>query len=600
MALEYSVIVNNETTLKAEEGQNLLELLRSNNINISSPCGGKKSCGKCKLRVLNGGTKISDSEGSFLSENEIKNGYRLACFISVHNDLSIELLEEEAIKVMTDSLDIELSFNPSLKLYSFLKEEIDSEESCTYLDFLYNKSTTNNIDLSTIKNLSEIIDEELISCIAYDSKILKVSKEKIEKLYGLAVDIGTTTVALYLIDLLTGKEIDVYSFHNPQKKYGADVISRINYTQEARKVLELQEEIISALNKAILEICYKNNIERDDIYQASIVGNTVMIHFLLGVKADSIARAPYRPILTNSMELSASELNLSINPDGMIQLLPAISAYLGSDITADLLVTDFNTDEWNLLIDIGTNGEIVLGNKDRLLACATAAGPAFEGAKITFGMAGVPGAISKFKISQEKDFIYETIDSIEAKGICGSALIDIVGEFVENEIITRTGSFNNSMDEKFLQYMTEYQNMEAIKIASFNSNYLQSDSMDESILITQKDIRELQLAKGAIAAGINILLKEAGIDYSKINNIYIAGGFGSFINPVNACKIGLLPEKMQVKVVKIGNGAGLGAKACLYDKEQLVRAEEITNKLEYLELSLRSDFQEEFIKSLDF
>ncbi|MEJ6950403.1 ASKHA domain-containing protein [Natronospora cellulosivora (SeqCode)] len=598
--MKYSVLINNETTLKAKEGQNLLNLLRKNNINISSPCGGKKSCGKCKLRVLDGDSKISDSELSLLSENEIKNGYRLACCISIFSDLSIELLKEEAIKVMTDALDVELRFDPSLNLYSFSKEELDSEESSTYLDFLYNKSTTNNIDISSIKDLSEIIDEEIISCITFDSKILKVSKEKVEKLYGIAVDIGTTTVALYLIDLLTGKEIDVYSFHNPQKKYGADVISRINYTQTDGKVSELQEEIIRALNKAISEICSKNNIHRDDIYQATIVANTVMIHFLLGVKANSIARAPYRPIFTNSMQLSASEINLSINPEGVIQILPSISAYLGSDITADLLVTDFNTKEWKLLIDIGTNGEIVLGNKDKLIACSTAAGPAFEGAKIAFGMAGVSGAISKFEISDKKEFLYETIDFIDAKGICGSALIDIVGEFVEKEIITRTGSFNNDMDEKFMDYMTTYQNMQAIKIAPLDSISLTKDSIDDSILITQKDIRELQLAKGAIAAGINILLKEAGIDFSEINNIYLAGGFGSFIDPVNACIIGLLPEKMGDKVVKIGNGAGLGAKACLYDKEQLLRAERIVKQVEYIDLSLRADFQDEFLMSLEF
>ncbi len=590
MTWEYTVIINNDITLKATEGLNLLELLRKNNININSPCGGKKSCGKCKVRVLRGDTKISDSERSFLSQNELKNGYRLACCISISSDLSLELIEEDAIKVMTDTLDIDLRFDPSLKLYSFLKEEIKEKEGCSYLDFLFNNSFTNNIDLSTIQNLSEIIDEERISCITYDSKILKVTKKKVEKLYGLAVDIGTTTVALYLIDLLTGKEIDVYSFHNPQKKYGADVISRIKYTQEEDSVLKLQQEIITGLNNAIVEICSKNNIHRNDIYQASIVGNTIMIHFLMGMKADSIARAPYRPVLTNSIQVSAEELNLTINPDGVIKTLPAISAYVGSDIIADLLVTDFNTEEWNLLIDIGTNGEIVMGNKDRILACSTAAGPAFEGAKITYGMAGVPGAISRFKISQENDFIYETIDSLDAKGICGSALIDIIGEFVEKEIITRTGSFNNSMDEKFFEYMTTHQNMDAIKITP----------EDKSIKITQKDIRELQLAKGAIAAGINILIKEAGIDFSKINKIYLAGGFGSYIDPVNACKIGLLPEKMEDKVMKIGNGAGLGAKACLYDKEQLIRAEKIVNRVEYLELSLRQDFQNEFMMSMEF
>lgn len=582
--------------LEADKGINLLHLLRENNINIASPCGGNRTCGKCKVKIKGGSDDLTGSELKLLREDEIKMGCRLACAFTVIDDLKIELLEEGKLEVLTEGLEFKIDFNPPLKVHKLLNYESDEENSLSHLDILYRETSTDNIDSTLLKKIPEITGEEEVSLLKYRDKIISLNKGSIKKVFGLAVDIGTTTVAIYLINLLSGKELDVVSFHNPQKRYGADVISRINYVHnDNKKLKEMQDILIEELNQSIKKITLKNNLRRDDIYLMTVVANTIMSHFLLGVNPVSLSRAPYRPIFTNLMEISPLEIGLEINSRGIIQLLPAVSSYVGSDIIADLLVTDFSSEEWNLLIDIGTNGEIVLGNKRKLLACSAAAGSAFEGANITFGTAGVSGAISSFAITEGGEFSYETIADKSPVGICGSGLIDLVAEMVKNDILTGTGMFNENLAENILSKMRTYKGMKALEIVKADST-----AINTPIMLTQKDVRELQLAKGAIAAGINILFKEAGILYQDIENIYLAGGFGSFIKPISACRIGLFPKDMEDKIIKIGNGAGLGARNYLLDKTQLEKTISLLDKIKYLELSLRKDFQEEFMNSMEF
>ncbi|MFW6029028.1 MAG: ASKHA domain-containing protein, partial [Halanaerobiales bacterium] len=349
----------------------------------------------------------------------------------------------------------------------------------------------------------------------------------------------------------------------------------------------LQEKIIDGINQAIINLSEKNDIPVDDIYLITIVGNTIMLHFLLAEPADSLVRPPYQAVFTEARQISFQELNIRGNSDGIVQLLPSVSAYLGADIVADLLISNISGEDWNLLIDIGTNGEIVLAGKERILGCTTAAGPAFEGANISQGMPALPGAISQFEINNKQEFLYQTIAGEEPRGICGSALIDIIAELLDKNIINSTGAFDENMDLVFRKKMTIYQDMESIKII-------------EDILLTQKDIREFQLAKAAIAAGIKILLNEAGITENQINNIYLAGGFANFINIDNASKIGLFPDNLADCVFKIGNAAGTGAKACLLDKKELERAKLLAEKIEYFDLALHKDFQSAFIDAIEF
>lgn len=533
-----------EIQLKAEKGSNLLQLLQAGGIPISAVCAGTGNCGKCRIRVNKGRGKISTAELGLLTGEEVKKGYRLACRMVVEDDMEIEVPGEEGLQILTGVLDMNIEFNP--------RPEFDG---------LYGD---------------------------------KEGKGR-GKAFGLAVDLGTTTVAVYLLDLLTGEEVAVASFANPQRKYGADVLRRIDYARRGEKELrELQDILIRQLNFTIEELAVKNKITVNDIYSLSLAANTVMTHLFTGTDPSGLARPPFRPVFIAPQELSPAELDIKINPRGRIQILPIVSAFIGSDIIAGLLVTDFNREEWSLLIDLGTNGEIVLGNRYKLLACSTAAGPAFEGASITYGVPGVPGAIASFRIGGDRQIDYKTINEQAPVGICGSGLVDIIAELLEHGIISRTGLIREDTGPDIFK-IRDYKNMRAIEIIP--EKYT---AIDGPILLTQKDIREVQLAKGAIAAGISILMKEAGIGFDALANIYLAGGFGSFIDPHNACKISLLPGEMEKRVRKIGNAAGLGARGYLLDKGKREEAGLLAEKIEYIELSLREDFQAEFIQALDF
>ncbi|MFP4662484.1 MAG: ASKHA domain-containing protein [Halanaerobiales bacterium] len=596
MTLQLDIYLENTVIpIQVEKGQNLLQILGENNFSISSPCGGNKSCGKCKVKLIAGEVPLTDSERELLSSTEIEKGIRLACCLELYDNLAIELIEEGQIQIVTTGIRRPIEFDPIIQIDYFNNDQIGKDNNQSYLDLLYKKSSTDNIRLSNLQELANLTDSEGFYILSSQNEVLAVSQQSFNNVYGLAVDIGTTTVAVYLMDLITGKEVDVESFHNPQKKFGADVISRINYSQKNGSVQEVQDTLVKAMNQAIKKLSVRNDISRDNIYILTAVGNTTMLHFFLAVNPVSIGRTPYRPVFTDLQEVPAASINIDINPQGIVQVLPAVSGYVGSDIIANLLISDFASNKWNLLIDVGTNGEIVLGNKHIMLACSAAAGPAFEGANISFGVAGVPGAVSKFRITEEKEFTYQTIDAKKAIGICGSGLIDIIAEMLGYNIITSTGAFNQEIDQSFLSKISNYKDMKALKILNSDDS-----ALDSPIYLTQKDVREVQLAKGAIAAGIKILLKEAGIKYEDIEKIYLAGGFGSFVNAENACKIGMLPKNMEEKIIKIGNGAGLGAKAFLLDKKQYDKIENIINRIEYIELSLRLDFQNEFMMSMEF
>lgn len=530
--------------MKTEKGTNLLQLLYVNDIPIPSPCGGNGSCGKCRVKVNTGRGVISAADLNLLTEQEVERGYRLACRTVIEDDMEIEILKEEGLQILTDTMDRLIKFHPQkrpVRLYSDKRRDAR------------------------------------------------------KKAFGLAVDLGTTTVAVYLLDLLTGGVVAVDSFANPQRKYGADVLRRIDYARRGEKELkELQRILITELNRSIEKLITKIDITTNDIYYLALAANTVMTHLFTGTDPSSLARPPFRPVFTDPRELSPVELNIKINPRGRIQIMPTVAAFIGSDIIAGLLVTDFNREEWNLLIDLGTNGEIVLGNRHKLLACSTAAGPAFEGASITFGVAGVPGAISSFSIGRDGGINYKTINNQVPVGICGSGLIDIVAGLLEYGIVSRTGLLREDIGQDIFK-IRDYMDIRAVEIVA--EDYT---AIEGPILLTQKDIREVQLAKGAIAAGINILTKEAGISLADVANIYLAGGFGSYINPHNACKIGLLPRELEEKIRRAGNAAGLGAQSYLLDERKREEAGLLAKKVEYIELSLRKDFQSEFIQAMDF
>ncbi len=580
--------------IKCSNGKVLLKILLENGYDINAYCGGEGICGKCKVKLSGDINEPKEQEIKFLDQKELKKGYRLSCLYQVNNDLEVHLKAQEEISVMTDGIITELDINLDLhkEKVKLSKATLDNQKD--FLKRIYEKTNTKKIDYKNLVKIPDLVQNKEFSVLKWKDKIMDLkTDEENNNFYGLAVDIGTTTIVIYLLDLNSGQEIDVNSFYNPQKIYGADVISRINYTINNEKgIKEMKDVLINQLNKGIKKLTEDNKISDDEIYKVSMVGNTIMLHLLLGIDAISIAKSPYVPVFTDELELNSSKVGLNINQKGVIQILPSISGYVGADIIGDMLTINIDHLKGNnLLIDIGTNGEIVLNKADQIYSCSAAAGPAFEGANITFGTAGISGAISDFKI-EEKEFKYSTIGAEEPIGICGSGLLDMIAELYKNGFIESSGKIEDKNKLKSWQkaYLEEYNEQRAIKITNKDAS--------KEIYLTQQDVREVQLAKGAIAAGIEILLQKTNLKAEDLDRVFLAGGFGSYINPDNACYIKMIPPILKDEIIQIGNGAGTGAKIYLFNKKAKNRALKIKEKVNYIELSVNKEFQTEYINSM--
>ena len=386
--------------------------------------------------------------------------------------------------------------------------------------------------------------------------------------YGVAVDLGTTTVVMYFLDLRSGKIEKIASFINPQSAFGADVITRITHCQlNATGLQDLHQAIISALNREMRKFAACRNISTASFEKLTFAGNTTMMHLLLGEDPVSIALSPFKPRFTATRKLRGDTTGLSVNKEAIVVTMPSVAAFVGADIIAGLAALNVNQKNY-LFLDVGTNGEIALVTGDEIFTCAAAAGPAFEGANLTCGMSARTGAISSFTGPGE----YLVIGNSEPVGICGSGIVDIVAFLVANGIVDETG------------YMKDH----------YVVNH------DNNIYVTQKDIREIQLAKSAIYSGMKILIKMRGLTFSDIDALFLAGGFGNYINIRSALQIGLLPEELTGKIYPVGNSAGIGALQYLKSNEFVKRTDMIKNKARYVELSNDDDFTTEFALNMSF
>jgi uncharacterized 2Fe-2S/4Fe-4S cluster protein (DUF4445 family) len=421
-------------------------------------------------------------------------------------------------------------------------------------------------------------------------------------LYGIAFDIGTTTIAGSLLDLKSARVIAVAAATNPQNIYGADVISRITHaSREQDGLKQLQDKALEAVNTIINNLLRQSKINRERVYEIVAVGNTTMSHLFMGIDPTYLAPAPFIPAYSRALEVEASELNVSINPAGRVTFLPNIAGYVGSDTVGVILATNMDQgSDTCAAIDIGTNGELVLAANGRLMACSTAAGPAFEGAQIKQGMRAAAGAVEA--VSHVNGSIeLSTIDNAPACGICGSGLIDAAAALLDAGLIEPSGRFVNpeenpeKIPSSFKDRFRRRKNgLEFILVPEKDS------ASGEDIVLTQGDLRELQLAKGAIYAGLMILLKEAGITEKDLDRVLLAGAFGNYVRKESALTIGLLPQLPPDKIIAVGNAAGDGSKMALASKSVRERAFNLTQKVEHVELSTRPDFQDIFINALAF
>lgn len=592
--INLTVIKREETYhVKAVKEKSIMEILIENNLKISAPCNSKGTCGKCKVRIINGEVKKQKNNYDLLSMQEIQRGICLACSSYVMSDCAIEMLEihEENFEILEDydeeSVDIDtgieiLNVNIDENCFGSLVDSLKAQVSRKFkfsLQALRKLSTTIN-ESSKEQCEKSLYKQKFVNMIVEEDKVLDICSIEDTKVYGIAVDIGTTTIVLSVVDLLNGKIIDNYSVLNSQRQFGADVISRIQYSYE-KSIYLLRDSLRKDIIDAIEKLCSHTGIDTVSIHKMVVAANTTMLHLLMGLFCESIANYPFTTITNSEVKMSFSELfeNNILNCD--IVLLPAISAYIGADITAGMAKCNFHeTEDICMFIDIGTNSEIAIGNKKKIKCLAAAAGPAFEGANIQNGIGSVSGAIYSVNIENHK-IKYKTINSKPPIGICGSAVIDIVAEFIKNDLIDSTGKFNKEfVKEKYIQ-ITE-------------------NESKEKIVFTQKDIRELQLAKSAIRSGIEVLMKSFCCTCDDIKKIYIAGGFGNKINIDNSIMVGIIPDDLRKKVHCVGNTSLGGSINYILNRNIKNHIKHIVDCSECIDISTDEYFNNLFIKNINF
>ena len=595
--------------VRVAPGTNLVEAAQNAKIIIPSFCGSRGKCGKCKVKILKPDLPYTDQEKITLSPEERSVGIHLACQINITSDLHVEVISEEKAQTekfltydLAESFDVDHLLKKSY--LELTKPDIENllDDSFNIESHIKTNDSQLNIPLFILQNLSTLLrkNDFKVTITTDNNQIINIEAgDTSYKLLGVAIDLGTTTIVGSLVDMISGNILAIAARTNPQSMFGADVISRVNFSiSEPGGLVKLQTTVIQTINEIIEELCESTDCKFREIYEMSLAGNTIMNHLFLGVNPQYIAEAPYIPAYRKKQKYMAEELGIAMLPRGPVSTLPNISGYVGGDITGFILASDLHKrDEITLGIDIGTNGEIVLGSKDRLICCSTAAGPAFEGGQIGSGMRAMEGALDKFFID-EKQVFYHVIGDAEPKGICGTGLIDAVAEMRRVGIIDETGRILAPDLFDGVEWLKQ-------RIVENDKNYdfiltNESNGTKQVLKLKQQDVRELQLAKGAVAAGIEILMKELGIGVDQIEEILIAGAFGSYLNKYNALQIGLLPAISPDKIKFVGNAASLGAKKFLLSQKAREEADEIIKSTQYLELSTRLDFQEIFAEKMFF
>ncbi|MGB4439949.1 MAG: ASKHA domain-containing protein [Sedimentibacter sp.] len=540
-------------------------------------CNGKGTCGKCKVEA-----EIHDVKSVVL-----------ACKTRIESSIKIYITENDYIKkanILESAIIDGFEFNPSVrKIYKDIKN-IKKESAGEFL---------NNCDLFVLKKFSHMINQKEcsgITFVEYENKIIDVQLNNTTAyLYGAAIDIGTTTVVVYIYDLNTGMLLKTYSNLNSQISKGADVVSRINYGSSKSGLDELNGKIIHTLNNMVARAEIELPFLTENMYNIILCGNSTMQHLFFGLRPDSLGLSPFIAITKDYIQCWGEEINLNCADRCKVIFLPLIGGFVGSDTTAVLLTLEHDGKN-NLIIDLGTNGEIAAGNINNYYVASTACGPALEGGSIDCGMRGTVGAVEKFKIINDK-LELKVIGDSEPAGICGSGIIDITAELLRYNIIDNTGRMISRDEFKELKPKSELNNN--FETINGINRFVIYKSDDKSVYITQKDIRQIQLAKSSIYTGCMTLLKAYGKSVDEIDEIIVAGAFGNYIDIENAVYIGLLPNALS-KIKSIGNGAGKGVSLFLLNKDLRKKCDKIAKNSTHYELANNEDFTEGYINNMNF
>ncbi|MEM3148559.1 MAG: ASKHA domain-containing protein [Candidatus Jordarchaeales archaeon] len=606
MSKEGSVIFQPEgKRVPIKLGENLLEIAKLAGVDLTSICGGRGICGKCKV-VIEDRRNISpltEKEKKKLSSAEIAEGYRLACCTVINGPVTVKIPEESRTgrqRLQVEGIETLVKLNPPLRKY-FLKLSKPSlsdprPDAEILLDELRRQKGLQSVDIDfhALQVMPAILRRKgwNVTVVLWNDRIISVEAgDTTRRMFGYAVDIGTTKLAGYLLDLSSGRVVAVDSLMNPQIPYGEDVIARITYASRgSREQRRLQRAVIGAINQILGSLLEKTGVKREEVYEMVAVGNTAMHHLALGICPRYLALSPYTPANRKGVNVTARSLGVKINPSGNVYFLPIIGGFVGADTTGVLLATEiYKRDEICLAIDIGTNTEVILGNKEEILACSCASGPAFEGAHIRHGMRAATGAIERISIKEDLEVEYRTIDGGKPRGICGSAMVDFLAEALKAGLIDVTGVFNKEISSERLRG--------GERGLEFVVAWREETSTGEDIVVTQNDIKEILLAKAAIHTGISILMRKKGVAEEDVDVFFVAGAFGSYINPENARIIGMYPELPLEKIRVVGNAAGTGARMALCSREVRETAESVVGKIKYVELAAEAGFQAEFLNS---
>ncbi len=600
-----------------EDGETLLVAAERAGVYVNSICGGEGLCGKCRLVLQRG--EVDSQPTALLTRDEIRQGYVLACQTRVHSDVVVEvppesrlegrprLVKEEALRFAGVAPRRE-----GAKVYEFdplCQKQLLEMSPPTLQDNLadlervfraicqkhnYSVMQTGLVNLRRLASLLRQNDWQVTATLGQRGRTLEVVQfeggDERGDNYGVAVDIGTTTVSANLVDLVSGEILGTQACYNSQMRYGEDVISRIIHAAEEDGLDRLGEAVTGDINTLVLALVEEAEVDLHDVTYMVAVGNTAMIHFLLRMEPRNIRREPYIPTATHPPVIRAAEVGVTISGRGLLCPLPGVGAYVGSDVVADVLSSGMSQDEeLSLLFDIGTNGEVVLGNREWLICCSASAGPAFEGGGMECGMRATEGAIERVAVTPSDRIVYQTIGGARSRGICGSGLIDLVAELFRADYIDKAGHFQMGGRP----HLREGKDSREFVLVP-----AEQSGTGQEVVVTEPDIAIFVRSKGAIYTAAETLLAYLGLDFEDVERVYISGGFGNYVDIANAVTIGLMPDLPPEKFHFIGNGALAGARMVLLSREALAEVERIAEAMTYFDLSTDPKFMQDFTRSL--
>ena len=576
-------------TVEFTPGSSLMDILLGADIFIDNACGGKGICGKCRVRILEGDPgSVTETEKDILKPSETDEGIRLACLVFPSSDLTVETLaKEKKHEVLASGYLPDFEFDTDVSKMPVTIHKPTLDDQTPFEDQILDQTGASVLEYEAL-DIDSMKPGEYTAVLQGGKVIGLEHGDTSGRLFGVAIDIGTTTVVCSVVDMLTGEEIGNASEINAQKHFGLDVLTRITYEIENPEdgAEKLRKAIVGSINKMVRTVCEKYGISQDELYELTVGANCTMMHMLLGIDATPIGKAPFAPVFARAKDIRAADIGLRAAPGARLYCLPSVSAYIGADIVAGAYVCDLKHQNGNVMfIDIGTNGEIVLASSGKLLCCSCAAGPALEGMNISSGMRAAEGAIEDIGITED-GIVLKVIGDAEPSGICGSGILTVTKELLRTGIVRKNGAFVKADKFPADDYRSKY-----IAVDEQGKRSFRMTEGENPLYITQGDVRQVQLAKGAILSGFMALMRRAGIGMGDLDRVLIAGQFGAHLPAQSITGTGILPFEVEDRIEYVGNTSKTGAYMALMSQKVKRQMEELARDMDYLELGATDNYE---------